>query len=467
MSLEATLVATWCAIYGFIGAYYAALWLRTARRDPEHLTYSSICLALSVYCAGAVIRIDAISMSDISLGMNLKYAGGLAAISFFVDFVSHLIAYPSRRVVLLGYATTTIGLVLVLGRLLLVGAPPGVHWVGNAVLAASAMFGALAGLSIVRRSATDPDARAITLGLCIAVFAAVHDLSVDFSRTRDPYHLPHASLVATLTLGFVLLRRFVRTAGELEHRTHELARSYDELRETQEELVRKEQLAAVGELSAVIAHEVRNPLAILKNAVSSFRRPTLKSADRDVLLAILDEETDRLNRLVRDLLAYARPLAPQGQPVELEPLLIRAFEIVRGGRGRHESIRLEMALDEDALTLRGDPELLQHAFVNVIDNAVQAMPGGGRLLVRGSTGEDHDRVSLAFVDTGEGMDAMVRSKALDPFFTTRPSGTGLGLAIVERVIKSHGGSLEIESTSGHGTTVTLHLPLTALRHSRE
>lgn len=466
MSLEATLVATWCAIYGFIGAYYAALWLRTARRDPEHITYSSICLALCVYCAGAVIRVDAFSVSDISLGMHLKYAGGLSAIAFFVDFVSHLIAYPSRRVVLLGYAATSIGLVLVLGRLLLVGTPPGVHWIGNAVLAASGMFGAHAGLGIVRRSTTDPDAQAITLGLFIAVFAVVHDLSVDFSRTREPYYLPHASLVATLTLGFVLLRRFVRTAGELEHRTHELARSYDELRKTQEELVRKEQLAAVGELSAVIAHEVRNPLAILKNAVSSFRRPTLKSADRDVLLAILDEETDRLNRLVRDLLAYARPLAPRGQPVELEPLLTRAFEVVRSGRG-HESIHLEVVLDQDALTLRGDPELLQHAFINVIDNAVQAMPGGGRLLVRGTTGGDHDRVSLAFLDTGEGMDATVRSKALDPFFTTRPSGTGLGLAIVERVVKSHGGSLEIVSASGHGTTVTLHLPLARFERSLE
>src|SRR5690606_11573366 len=136
----------------------------------------------------------------------------------------------------------------------------------------------------------------------------------------------------------ILLRRFVRTADELGRRTEELRRSYSNLRLTQEELVRKEQLAAVGELSAVIAHEVRNPLAIIKNAVSSLRRPTLRPSDRGVLLGILDEEVDRLNRLVRDLLAYARPVEPRGQPVDLERIVEETVKTALTGHEDPESI---------------------------------------------------------------------------------------------------------------------------------
>jgi signal transduction histidine kinase len=458
MSPEATLVSTWCAVYGFIGAYYAALWLRTSRRDPEHLTYSCMCLALAVYCLGAAIHVDASSISERSLGVRLEYAGGLSAIAFFGDFVSHLTGHPRRGVVLSSYGTTSLGLILLLGNDVL-GGSPSIHWVGIVLLATTAFLGALAGMAILRRARMDPDSRVIALGLSVVVFAAIHDVSIYATRSHHSNYLPHGSLVTTLTLGFVLLRRFVRTADELEHRTRELARSYDELRKTQEELVRKEQLAAVGELSAVIAHEVRNPLAILKNAVSSFRRPTLTSTDREVLLTILDEETDRLNRLVRDLLAYARPLTPRRKLVDLEPLVVSAFEIARGGRDGRGFVRLDLELAESARTVQGDPDLLRHAFVNIIDNAVQAMPGGGRLLVQGTTTDDGTQLALAFVDTGEGMDAVVRSKALDPFFTTRPAGTGLGLAIVDRVVKSHGGSLAIVSASGQGTTITIHLPV--------
>jgi signal transduction histidine kinase len=110
--------------------------------------------------------------------------------------------------------------------------------------------------------------------------------------------------------------------------------------------------------------------------------------------------------------------------------------------------------------LWGDANLLRQVFDNLIDNAVQAMSAGGRLTIRVRTWnrEGADGLGVDIIDTGEGMDTQVRSRALDPFFTTRPSGTGLGLAIVDRIIEAHGGALDIDSRAGEGTTVTVFLP---------
>jgi signal transduction histidine kinase len=261
-------------------------------------------------------------------------------------------------------------------------------------------------------------------------------------------------------VSYVLLERFVRTANALTSRTLELRRSYNELRDAQEQLLRREQLATMGELSAVIAHEVRNPLAIIKNAVSGLHRPTLRESDRQVLLKILDEEADRLNRLVGDLLAYARPVTPQRQTVHIEDLVRGAVELARAAQQREHQLTFDIGLS-DSHTIEGDPDLLRQALVNVAENAIQAMPDGGTLTVRTQDAalDGAPAVAIAIRDTGEGMDTLVRSKATDPFFTTRPTGTGLGLAIVHRLVHSHGGKVQIESTYGSGTTVTIILPL--------
>jgi signal transduction histidine kinase len=210
----------------------------------------------------------------------------------------------------------------------------------------------------------------------------------------------------------------------------------------------------------VIAHEVRNPLAIIKNAVSGLRRANLKPSDQETLLGILDEETDKLNRLMHDLLAYARPVVPKGRSLSVSDLVRRSVERARSSSVHADLIDVVLELEGASNEIHGDPELLRHALVNVVDNAMQAMTGGGRLTVHAKDASiaGHPAVALSFSDTGEGMDTIVREKARDPFFTTRPSGTGLGLAIVERVVSNHGGRVEIESRHGEGTTVTLTLP---------
>jgi signal transduction histidine kinase len=219
--------------------------------------------------------------------------------------------------------------------------------------------------------------------------------------------------------------------------------------------VRTEQLAALAELSAVVAHEVRNPLAILGNAVASLRRSTLTEADRGTLLDILEEENTRLNGLVSDLLCFGRPVRVKREEICLRDVVDAALESVD-----RSAVALEVEEPVRVGHLWGDATLLRRAVESLLTNAVQAMNGGGTLSIvlleaieSGVTG-----VRLTVRDSGEGMDTGVRKRAKDPFFTTRPSGMGLGLAIVERIMSAHGGLVRIESKAGEGTSVHVFLP---------
>jgi signal transduction histidine kinase len=308
----------------------------------------------------------------------------------------------------------------------------------------------------------DEDLALLSVGSLILGAAGIHDLFVHlFGALGGFYVLEHSTVVVSLLLSYMLLARFARNESELEERTAEVAASYRDLSRARDDLIRKEQLAAVGGLSAVIAHEIRNPLAILRNAASGLRRAALAPSDRDTLLGILDEETDRLGRLSNDLATYARPLALSSEPIQvglvLEECATAALE-----EAHRRGIEIEMTIEGDEL-VDGDPSLLRHALTNIVENAAQSMPAGGRIVVRSRRAKlgERDAIVIEMEDTGEGMDSIVKQKAVDPFFTTRASGTGLGLAIVDRVARAHGGELEIESRYGTGTIVRITLPTTA------
>jgi len=250
-----------------------------------------------------------------------------------------------------------------------------------------------------------------------------------------------------------------QTTQRLQLRTDELRSSHAELRVVQSELVSKNQLAAVGELAAAIAHEVRNPLAVIVNAVAGLRRVSGSEEDRGILLSIVDEEAARLNRLVTDLLRFARPVSVKRSPVSLGELAKRSRSQILDG---HEIV-VSISADPEIQTVWVDPNLFRLVFDNLVQNACQSMRGGGRVdivVTRGLLPTGH-AVSIQIKDHGHGMEPEVRERALDPFFTTRPSGTGLGLPIVQRIVEAHGGELLIESTEGEGTSVTLFLPLGA------
>lgn len=476
MSILATITLVWAGVYAYLAVYYVVLWVRR-RTDREFLAFGLVCAATVVYTVGAALITDAESTAEGARALQLQFAGAAGIVGFFTDFATSLVGRPARRTVVAGYVVAGVGLVLDASGLFFDPSQPtppstwGFSWapdyhealltpIGQAYLVVGFGFFGYALFLLAAAARRDRDARLVLLTSGLWALGALHDAVMHVTAGRSVYLAEHVGMLSTLAVSWILLGRFIRASDELAERTRELQRSYTELRAAQEELLRKEQLATVGELSAVIAHEVRNPIAIIKNAVSGLRRATLADTDRSVLLGILDEEAERLNRLVGDLLTFARPLAPQSRRVALAELVQRALELARKASPGNVKIDLDVSLGGGPAHVHCDPDLFRQALVNVAENALQAMPAGGTLTVRADAAllGDEEAVALRIRDTGEGMDTLVRSKARDPFFTTRPAGTGLGLAIVDRVVRAHGGRVEIESSHGAGTTVTLTLP---------
>jgi signal transduction histidine kinase len=263
--------------------------------------------------------------------------------------------------------------------------------------------------------------------------------------------------------------RALAVAGQLalallSARLYEALRtSYAELARTQKELIDRERMAALGELSASIAHEVRNPLGVIFNSVGSLRRILKPQGDAALLLDIVGEEAERLNRMVADLLDYSRPVQAALQPLPLRPLFEEAIASARQQAGAGaEGVAAMIRVADDATTVRADARLLRQALVNLFLNAFQAMPHTGRLEVRASRAVVEGRAFAEIVvqDTGPGIPKDVVDKIFQPFFTTKATGTGLGLAVVRRIVEGHGGSIEL-SRLNPGAEFKLRLPLEA------
>lgn len=467
-----------------LAAYCTLIYLRRTG-EREFLVFGLLNGALTALCLGnALTAASSLDSPRLAMGLHLAEIGRIVATPLFVHHIARYVRMSvSKRVLIALYATALLfvgldlaGFVVHVGgaraqaieivglRFEDVALPPTIVGVALASLRlAAALFACFA----VGRAFLSGRKEGFTfVGVTVLGVTMIHDSLRSAGLAFGPALGPHgygvfvAMVMLTLLSRLVSLRQKLEArASDLKDRSRQLARSYDKLRAAQDEIVRKEQLAAVGELSAVIAHEVRNPLAIMANAVATLRRPGIDPNDRETLLTILDEESTRLNRLVGDLLNYARPVNLQRQFVSIEDLLRRAM----GLADNKEDVVAELSIARGVHRIWADPDLVRQVVDNLVNNAVQAMQNGGTLTVtvkprelEGATG-----VEVQVQDTGEGMDTQVRNRALDPFFTTRPAGTGLGLAIVARIVDAHGGKLWIKSEAGAGTIVHVFLPTSA------
>jgi signal transduction histidine kinase len=216
-----------------------------------------------------------------------------------------------------------------------------------------------------------------------------------------------------------------------------------------------EHLAAVGQLAASIAHEVRNPLAGMKGALEVLRK---ELAVKPSNLEIVDEllaQIGRLEHLVRDLLDYARPQALSPQPFDLHEMLDRLIRMVKE-QSDARGITVERVDGPGTSRLIADPKQIEQVVLNLIHNAIQAMDGGGTLRV--ATRVRGGAMVIIFKDTGKGIPPTELRRIFQPFYTTKHRGSGLGLPIVMKIAEAHAGSIQINSEPGKGTTATLRLP---------
>ena len=288
------------------------------------------------------------------------------------------------------------------------------------------------------------------LGLTALLSSGAHDSLATVHVLPTPYILDLGFLFLMLFAGGAVAKRFISNARALEE-------SAARLQSTQEELVRRERLAALGEMSAVVAHEVRNPLGVIFNALASIRHLPPQADEREQLLRIVEEEADRLKRMVSDLLEFAQPRRLALESVVLEPLVAGAVEAARSSLA---DVPADIGVDVDvASTLPPvicDERLVRQAIVNLVVNALQAP--GRHEPVRVRARLEGESVVISVIDDGEGVAEEHRKRIFLPFFTTRATGTGLGLPVVQRIAEAHGGGLTHEPTPGGGATFVLRLP---------
>jgi PAS domain S-box-containing protein len=239
---------------------------------------------------------------------------------------------------------------------------------------------------------------------------------------------------------------------ERQRRDHEAVES--ELDKIKGELVRHTRLAAIGQVAASIAHELRNPLGAISNAVFFLGR---RQPDLDVKwarhLEIIREEVRASDRIVTDLLEMSRARQPAKEPTDLETVARRAFRRAAGNR----TAELRLQLDPDPLQVRADPEQLHRVLHNLMLNALQSMPEGGTVTVEGRQEQDVDVVTVR--DDGAGIEPAIRDDLFEPLFTTRAKGTGLGLAICRQIVERHQGTIRL-LPSEVGAAFEIRLPRT-------
>ncbi|CAM3283388.1 GAF domain-containing protein [Corallococcus sp. ZKHCc1 1396] len=238
--------------------------------------------------------------------------------------------------------------------------------------------------------------------------------------------------------------------------------SYAELAATRAEMVKRERLAALGELSAIVAHEVRNPLGVIFNAVASLRRIMKPEGDAAMLLDIVGEESDRLNRMVGALLDYTRPRNPVLQNEDLPRVLQDSLEAAKAQGATERPVRISSEVEEGMPPVPMDRRLIRQALLNVAVNAIQSMPQGGQVQVkaRREAYGGREQLRIDVMDQGPGIPAELLHRVFEPFFTTKAQGTGMGLAVVKRILEDHRGEIAVESVPGRGTTFIFRLPLT-------
>ncbi len=229
-----------------------------------------------------------------------------------------------------------------------------------------------------------------------------------------------------------------------------------EMKKLEAALRLKDRMAAVGELSAGIAHEIRNPLAAIAGSVQVLKKSNALSPQEQRLMSIILKESERLNKSIADFLRFVRPQEKRAAEFDIAASLSETLDLLANSPELRTDHRIERSIVPPSYTVLGDADQIRQVFWNLARNAVQAMSAGGTLKVTTETSDDAYRI--LFADSGRGMTDADHRRLFQPFRTNFPTGTGLGMAISYRIVQEHGGTIDVASRPGFGTTITVTLP---------
>jgi PAS domain S-box-containing protein len=253
----------------------------------------------------------------------------------------------------------------------------------------------------------------------------------------------------------------LRDSGESAGGVLVLLSDLSRRKEVEEEIRKADRLAALGRLSAGVAHEIRNPLAGIRTTAEILRNRVGEGDDLLQFVDVILEEAARLDRIVGSLLQFAKPSEPRMEPVEIRPLLERARQLA-ASRAADRRVTIRVTAGDDLPAPPADRDQLLQVLLNLFLNGIEATPEGGELraFAQVSAAPGRNEVRIFVEDEGEGVSPGIRERIFDPFFTTKPGGTGLGLSISQNIVRQHGGRLRIENRPSGATRAVVLLPLT-------
>jgi len=250
-----------------------------------------------------------------------------------------------------------------------------------------------------------------------------------------------------------------RQKQRIQETAVKLSETYAQLQASMEQVRRADRLSALGELSAGLAHEIRNPLGALEGAVQILQRTGLPSETRQEFAEMAGKEVGRLKSLLTNFLDFARPQPPQRMLTEPAALL-NSIAGLAAETAKLAHVEISVNTQETA-PVAIDSEQIRQVLLNLVLNAVQAMPDGGHITLRSH--QEYESVVLEVVDQGPGIAPENIERIFDPFFTTRPTGTGLGLSIAHQIVHGHGGEISVHNNQDRGATFAVTLPLAVIQ----
>jgi signal transduction histidine kinase len=292
-------------------------------------------------------------------------------------------------------------------------------------------------------------------GLTVAFLSSAAIFAISREQAVATSVLEAVALVLLACLVTLITSRERRLRHHYQQVADQLSTVYEKVQANFEGMKRAERLSAIGQLSAGLAHEIRNPLASIAGAAAILARSLNLDEKNAKCLQIITSECERLNGLLTNFLNFARPRPPRLQNVQLEPLLENVLVLASHGV-RGKTVRFVKSIGNGLHPVECDPEQLEQVLLNLMINAIEASPEGGTVTLSAATEET--RIAIGVVDHGHGVAPAHIDRLFDPFFTTKEHGTGLGLPVAHQIVRQMGGSLLAQSNADHGMTFSVVLP---------
>jgi two-component system sensor histidine kinase HydH len=287
-------------------------------------------------------------------------------------------------------------------------------------------------------------------GPILGVFEIVQDLSEDYRTIADFKYRIVVTSILVMGLLFVIIRYIVKRGEDI------IAKRAEERLLLEQKLNQAERLASLGEMVAAVSHQIRTPLGIISSTAELLKRKLGPTDPQDQLTDLIVQEAKRLNTIVTDFLNSARPPTPNLMPCNVDDILEKNLRFLAPETEKN-GYKIHKRLATHIRQIQADPGLLYEAFLNILMNAMQAMPEGGTITVE--LADRQDTLTIVFSDEGKGIPDDLLKKIWQPFFTTKDKGSGLGLPVVRKIVEGHGGTVRIENGPLKGVQVTVTLPV--------